>query len=109
MTGATSHAENLRSDPRLPAVPAATGLRLEYFREKPSSLLENRRNFVLMDTANKPAWENLSEDHRSAWIQQVINFYPPNTSSPQELVELARDEYNDAESLLPLTATCEVE
>jgi hypothetical protein len=41
------------------------------------------------------------------WIQQVINFYPPNTSSQQEIVDLARDEYNDAESLLPVQEICE--
>jgi hypothetical protein len=62
-----------------------------------------------MDTNTRPAWENLSDEHRSAWIQQVINFYPPNTSSQQELVELARSEYDDAESLFPVTETCETD
>jgi hypothetical protein len=62
-----------------------------------------------MDTNNRPAWENLSEDQRNAWIQNVVNFYPPNTSGQQEIVELARDEYNDAESLLPVQETCEAD
>jgi hypothetical protein len=60
-----------------------------------------------MDTNTRPAWENLSDEHRNVWIQQVINFYPPNTSSQQEIVDLARDEYNDAESLLPVQEICE--
>jgi hypothetical protein len=65
--------------------------------------------FVQMHTNIKPAWENLSEEHRNAWIQQVINFYPPNTSSQQEIVDLARNEYDDAESLLPVQETCEAD
>jgi hypothetical protein len=60
-----------------------------------------------MDTNTKPTWESLSDEHRNVWIQQIINFYPPNTSSPQEIAALARDEYNDAESLLPVQEICE--
>ena len=55
-----------------------------------------------METNAKPTWENLSDEQRNAWLQQIINFYPPNSSTPEEVVELARDEYNDAESLLPV-------
>jgi len=54
-----------------------------------------------MDTMTKPAWEQLPAEHRAAWIQRTENFYPPNTVSPQEVIELARDEYLDADSLLP--------
>jgi len=62
-----------------------------------------------MNTNNKPSWDNLSEDQRNVWIRQVVNFYPPNSVSPQEVIELARDEYNDAETLLPAEETCEVD
>jgi hypothetical protein len=64
---------------------------------------------VQMDTNTKPEWENLSEEHRNAWIQQVINFYPPNTSTQREIVELARSEYDEAESLLPTAEACETD
>src|SRR5258706_6459266 len=64
---------------------------------------------VQMDTNTKRSWENLSVEHRNAWIQQVINFYPPNASSQQEIVVLAREEYLEAESLLPVPETCEVD
>ena len=62
-----------------------------------------------METINKTTWENLPATHRDAWTQHVINFYPPNTVSPQEAAELAREEYNEAESLLPVTEVCEAE
>ena len=54
-----------------------------------------------MDTTIKPAWEQLPEAHRKIWIAQVINFYPPAVVSEKDAVELARDEYADAETLLP--------
>jgi len=62
-----------------------------------------------METKNRPTWENLSEDQRNAWIQSVINFYPPNSSTPQEIIELAKDEYTDAESLLPVREVFEAD
>jgi hypothetical protein len=55
----------------------------------------------------KPAWDNLSEVQRTAWIENVIKFYPPDSVTPQDAVELARDEYNDSESLLPIEEICE--
>lgn len=60
-----------------------------------------------MDMQTKQAWENLSEEQRNVWTQHVINFYPPNTVTPQDALELARDEYNEAESLLPVNEVCE--
>ena len=62
-----------------------------------------------MDMQTKHAWENLSEEQRNTWTQHVINFYPPNTVSPQEAVELARDEYFEAETLLPVAEVCEAD
>lgn len=58
---------------------------------------------------HKTNWENLSEAHRHSWTQHVINFYPPNTVSPQEAAELAREEYENADSLLPVTEVCEAD
>ena len=62
-----------------------------------------------METTNKTTWENLPESHRNTWTQHVLNFYPPNTVSPQEAAELAREEYGDAESLLPVAEVCEAD
>ena len=62
-----------------------------------------------MDMNTKHTWENLSAAQRDAWTQHIVKFYPPNTVSPQEAVELARDEYNEAESLLPLAEVCEAD
>ncbi len=57
----------------------------------------------------KHPWEQLSEEQRNLWTQHVIKFYPPNTVAPQEALELARDEYNETESLLPVTEVCEAD
>jgi hypothetical protein len=54
-----------------------------------------------MDMTTKPVWEQLPEELRKIWIQQVINFYPPAVVSEKDAVELAREEYADAETLLP--------
>ncbi len=62
-----------------------------------------------MDMNTKQNWENLSEAQQSTWIQHVIKFYPPNTVSPQEALELARDEYNESEFLLPVEEVCPAE
>ena len=62
-----------------------------------------------MDMHNKTNWDNLPETHRTAWLQHVTNFYPPNTISPQEAAELAREEYTDAESLLPVAEVCQAD
>ena len=59
--------------------------------------------------SNKTSWENLSEPHRTAWVQHVINFYPPNTITPHEAAELARDEYSEADALLPAAQQCDME
>jgi hypothetical protein len=68
------------------------------------------RTYSDMENTNtKIAWENLPEETRAAWTEQVISFYPPNTVSPSEVIELARDEYNDAETLLPVVEACEVD
>ncbi len=58
---------------------------------------------------SKHAWENLPEDQRTVWTQHVIKFYPPNTVSLAEALELAREEYNESESPLPLEAVCEAD
>lgn len=62
-----------------------------------------------MDMNTKHAWENLSEEQRNLWTQHVINFYPPNTVSLPEAVELARDEYSEAETALPVEEVCETD
>lgn len=63
-----------------------------------------------MDMQHKTPWEQLPEAHRTAWLQHVVNFYPPNTVSPQEAAELAREEYTDADSdLPPVSEACETE
>ncbi len=54
----------------------------------------------------KHPWENLSDEQRNLWTQHVIKFYPPNTVTPEESIELARDEYHEAESLLPVAEVC---
>ena len=62
-----------------------------------------------MDMHTKHPWENLSEEQRNVWTRHVINFYPPNTVSPQEAAELAREEYAEAESPLPVAEVCEAD
>lgn len=63
-----------------------------------------------MDTNIKQAWEKLSAEHQKVWVQHVIQFYPPDTVSPAEAVELAREEYDETESLLPqVEETCEAD
>jgi len=42
-------------------------------------------------------------------MQHVVNFYPPNTVSALEAAELAREEYAEAETLLPVTQVCEAD
>jgi|GEM_PF-2910548 hypothetical protein len=55
-----------------------------------------------MNIMTKPAWEELSDPHRDAWIQRAINFYPPGSVAMPELIEVARDEYAESDSLLPV-------
>ena len=62
-----------------------------------------------METTTKPLWEKLPAEHRQAWIQQVINFYLPAVISAEEADTLARDEYSDAETLLPVPDPCEAD
>jgi hypothetical protein len=62
-----------------------------------------------MDTHKKISWENLPETHREAWTQHVINFYPPNTVSPEEAAELAREEYAEAATPLPVAEVCDAD
>jgi len=61
-----------------------------------------------MDT-KRFTWENLPEEHRTAWVQHVINFYPPNTVSQQEADDLAREEYDNAETELPVVEALEMD
>jgi len=65
--------------------------------------------FEQMDIIKKTNWENLPEAHRNSWMQHVVNFYPPNTVSALEAAELAREEYAEAETLLPVTQVCEAD
>ena len=62
-----------------------------------------------MEINKKDNWESLPETHREAWIRHVINFYPPNTVSPQEAAQLASEEYGDSDSLLPVAEVCEAD
>jgi hypothetical protein len=56
-----------------------------------------------METQSKPAWAELNEQIRNAWIQQTHAFYPVGSTTIAEAVELARYEYEqlESESLLP--------
>lgn len=60
-----------------------------------------------METKSKPSWESLREDQQQAWIQQVINFYLPTVISPDDALELAKEEYADSETLLPAPEVAE--
>jgi hypothetical protein len=56
---------------------------------------------------SKPSWDELSEDIRNAWIQQTQAFYPVGSTTPEEVTELARYEYDqsESESLHPVVDT----
>jgi hypothetical protein len=51
-----------------------------------------------MDTHSRPAWQELPEEIRNAWIQQTQAFYPLGTTTIAEATELARYEYDQSES-----------
>jgi hypothetical protein len=57
----------------------------------------------------KHPWEKLSDEQRNLWTEHVTRFYPPNTVTPQEAIELAREEYNETESLVPVVEACEAD
>ncbi len=56
---------------------------------------------------SKPSWEDLPQEIRNAWIQQTQAFYPVGSTTPEEVNELARYEYDqsESESLHPVTDT----
>ena len=56
-----------------------------------------------MEAQSKPAWDELNEQIRNAWIQQTHAFYPAGSTTIAEAIELARYEYeqSESESLLP--------
>jgi hypothetical protein len=51
-----------------------------------------------MNEHQKPAWNELSEEIRNAWIQQAHAFYPPGSTTIAEATELAQYEYEQSES-----------
>jgi hypothetical protein len=51
-----------------------------------------------MDAHTKPAWQELPQDIRNAWIQQTQAFYPMGSTTAEEAIELARYEYEQSES-----------
>jgi len=81
----------------------------DFTNDNPQAFRKTVEQSEQMDTQKKSSWENLPEAHRHEWTQHVIKFYPPNTVSPQEAAELARDEYNEADSLLPIPEVCEAD
>jgi hypothetical protein len=65
-----------------------------------------------MDAQSKPAWQELPEEIRNAWIQQAQAFYPPGSTTVPEATELARYEYDQSESESlhpPVESTAETE
>jgi hypothetical protein len=51
-----------------------------------------------MNAQTKPAWKELAEQIRNAWIQQTHAFYPPGSTTLAEATELAQSEYEQSES-----------
>jgi hypothetical protein len=51
-----------------------------------------------MDVKSKPTWQELPEEIRNAWIQQVHAFYPEGSTTIAEATELAQYEYDQSES-----------
>jgi len=47
---------------------------------------------------SKPSWDELPENIRNAWIQQTQAFYTVGSTTPEEVTELARYEYDQSES-----------
>ena len=62
-----------------------------------------KHNFIDMDAQSKPAWNELPEQIRNAWIQQAHAFYPLGSTTTEEATEPARYEFeqSEAESLCP--------
>jgi hypothetical protein len=56
-----------------------------------------------MDAQSKPAWNELPEQIRNAWIVQTHAFYPLGSTTIAEATELAQYEYeqSESESLFP--------
>jgi hypothetical protein len=64
-----------------------------------------------MDTKSKPAWKDLPEQIRNAWILQTHTFYPQGSTTIVEATELAQYEYEQSESESlgpPVETTAEV-
>jgi hypothetical protein len=55
-----------------------------------------------MDEQNRPNWETLPETTRTEWIREASNFYAPGTVSETDIVEMARENYSQAEALFPI-------
>jgi len=51
-----------------------------------------------MNAQPKPAWKELPEEIRNAWVQQTHSFYPPGSTTIAEATELAQYEYEQSES-----------
>jgi hypothetical protein len=65
-----------------------------------------------IDAQSKPAWNELSEQIRNAWIQQTHAFYPLGSTTIAEATELAQYEYEQSESeslYPPMETAAEVE
>jgi hypothetical protein len=62
-----------------------------------------------MSPQSKPAWKELDEPIRNAWIKQTQDFYPPGSTTLEDAAEVAQYEYEQSESgsLLPPTETVE--
>jgi hypothetical protein len=55
------------------------------------------------DAPTKPVWRELPQEVQTAWIEQMHAFYPPGTTTLDQVTELAQYEYeqSEAKSLYP--------
>jgi len=54
-----------------------------------------------MEMNARPDWNNLPEAIRNEWINSVMNFYPAGTTTREDAVNLAKDDYENSETLQP--------
>ncbi len=60
-----------------------------------------------MPTHSKPSWHDLPEEIRNAWLRQTQAFYPEGRITLDDMIDIARYEYeqSESESLLPVAET----
>ena len=55
-----------------------------------------------MDEQNQANGEDLPESIRAEWVREASNFYAPGAVGETDIIEMARENYSQAEALHPI-------